>query len=287
MKTSQRCVLWLTLLIGCGIPQRVCAAPASQRIWILPLDVADGGDPNAIKAGQVVAELLAVYFSEAATVVEREHLERVLVEQKLDRDGLTSAGTRARLGRLLGATVIISGTTFERGDDLQVIVHATDVESSRVVASHEVRGRATAVRDSARELYRGLARELGKRLPELRPEQIDKAPVPNLFFLQALDDYYAGRYADALAGFLRASEEASLRERARLWVASCFVALEEYGHAYLELRRLALEPASGISPEALEGKLSRVRRELEPSVLELYDAMLGAEDKEPSPGAQR
>ena len=109
--------------------------------------------------------------------------------------------------------------------------------------------------------------------------------MPNFFFLQAIDDYYATRYADALAGFLRASEEESVRSRARLWVANSYLALDEYGHAYLELRRLATDPGTGIAPQALEGKLNRVRRELEPSVRELYDALLAAEAG--SPAARR
>ena len=60
---------------------------------------------------------------------------------------------------------------------------------------------------AGRAPHQALVQKLGEHLPALRPGQIDETPVPNLFFLEALDDYYAARYADALAPAIRIADE--------------------------------------------------------------------------------
>jgi TolB-like protein len=210
------------------------AAPAPQRIWILPFDQ-PRPDATLEYLKEALPALLAVAISrsEGHAIVDRRHLDQVLAEQSLTLDGLTSPDARHRIGRLLGATVIITGSFVQQGQDLLLTMRASDLETGIVTAAAEARGTAGRPGQLVGKLYRRLAGDLNRRLPELAPDRIDEAPLANLHFMKGLGFYYSARYSQALAEFMLAAGDAS-----RLWVANAYLAQQQYRHAYLELRRL-------------------------------------------------
>jgi hypothetical protein len=100
-----------------------------------------------------------------------------------------------------------------------------------------------------------LARDLGRRLPDLRADQIDEAPVSNLHFMRGLGYYYSARYNQALAEFLQATREKPLTDISRLWLANAYLAQQEYDHAYLELSRLRLGGSRNFREGEIEAKM--------------------------------
>ena len=86
------------------------------RIWILPFSHAGEDPEKAVTTGVAISEVLTVLVSQAtgADVVDRDHLDQVLAEHSLSRKGLLSPDVQLKIGRLLGATVLVSGSFMER-----------------------------------------------------------------------------------------------------------------------------------------------------------------------------
>lgn len=232
------------------------AGDRPPRIWILPFDNPEA-DASGAHLEEAIPALLAVAISQSDrhAVVDRQHLNQVLAEQSLTLEGLTAQHTRHKVGRLLGATVMIGGSFVKQGEELLITMRASDLETGVVTATAEARGPAGQLGRLVSELYRRLARDLGRRLPDLRADQIDEAPVSNLHFMRGLGYYYSARYNQALAEFLQATREKPLADISRLWLANAYLAQQEYDHAYLELSRLRLGGSRNFREGEIEAKM--------------------------------
>jgi len=224
----------LLILVTAMALNMAWAGHPPQRIWILPFE-----QPHAEASQDYLKEALpallavAISRSDEHAVVDRRHLDQVLAEQSLTLEGLTSPDARHRIGKLLGATAIITGSFVQQDQDLLITMRAADLETGIVTAAAEARGPAGRPGQLVNKLYRRLAGDLNRRLPDLAPDQIDETPLANLHFMKGLGFYYSARYSQALAEFTLATGDIS-----RLWMANAYLAQQQYSHAYLELRRL-------------------------------------------------
>ena len=239
------------------------AGDRPSRIWILPFDNPEA-DASVAHLEEAIPALLAVAMSRSDqhAVVDRRHLNQVLAEQSLTLEGLIAPNTRHEVGKLLGATVMISGSFVKHGQDLLITMRASDLESGMVTATAEARGPAGHVGRLVSELYRRLVRDLGRRLPDLRADQIDDVPLSNLHFMRGLGYYYSARYNQALAEFLQATREKPLADISRLWLANSYLAQAEYAHAYLELTRLTLGGSRNFRQGEIEAKMRACEKHL-------------------------
>lgn len=248
----------------------VWAGERPPRIWILPFD-----NPKAEVSLKYLEEALpallsvAISQSDQHAVVDRRHLNQVLAEQSLTLEGLTAQDARQEVGKLLGATVVITGSFVMQGQDLLIAVQASDVETARITAAAEARGPAGQPGRLVNELYRRLSRDLGRRLPDPGPDQIDDAPAANLHFMLGLGYYFSARYNQALAEFLQVAREERLTDNARLWLAKSYLASEQYGHAYLELSRLTIGGSRGVRQAEIDAGIRACERHLSAEELEI------------------
>jgi len=246
------------------------AGDRPTRIWILPFD-----NPSAMGSLEYLEEVLpalltvAMSQSEEDAVVDRQHVNQVLAEQSLTLKGLVAQDARHRVGKLLGATVMITGSFVRHGQDLLVTARASDVETAVVTATAEAHGSAGQLGRLVGEVYRQLARGLGGQLPDLRGDLIDEAPLSNLHFMRGLGYYFSARYNQALAEFLQAAQEEPLTDISRLWLANAYVAQEQYGHAYLELSRLTLGGSPNVRKAEIEAKKGACERHLSGEEVEI------------------
>jgi TolB-like protein len=219
------------------------------RIWILPFDNVRA-DRSVEYLKEALPGLLAVALSgsDRHVVVDRQHVNQVLAELSLTLEGLAAPRARREVGRLLGATVMIGGSFVTQGPDLLITVRASDVETGIVTATADGRGPAGQLGRLVSGLYRRLTRDASPRLPDLRADQIDEAPLANLHFMRGLGYYHSARYNQALAEFAQSAREASLTEVSRLWLANAYLAQGQFDDAYLELSRL--KPAGRDSRKA-------------------------------------
>ncbi len=263
--------------------QLAWAGDRPSRIWILPFD-----NPHADVSLEHLEEALpallaaAVSKSDQHAVVDRQHLNQVLAELSLTLEGLTAQNTMREVGRLLGATVMISGSFIRRGEDLVITMRASDVQTGIVTGTVEERGPAGQLGQLVRELYRRLARGLGSQLSDLHVDQIDEAPLSNLHFMRGLGYYYSAQYNQALVEFMQAAREEDLTDISRLWLANSYLARHEYAHAYLELTRLRLRGSRNFRSDEIEAKMRACKEHLSAEDVEIIRelAALQARSKE-------
>jgi TolB-like protein len=233
----------------------------AARVWVLPFVGVDAPGTHG-DLGEYIGGLLEVLLSHSRdlSVVDRQYLDRVLGEHDLALRWPSGDQETRRLGRMLGASVVISGSFGAHEDALLISAHAYDVDSGRLLGSASATGAPDDAAALVERIHGALVNDLGTALPAPLPHQVDLSPLANLHFLQGLSLYYAARYPQALAEFIDSAREPRLELVARLWMANCYLADAQYGHAYLELRRLQV--LSSFRLDEIERKLDLCRENL-------------------------
>jgi curli biogenesis system outer membrane secretion channel CsgG len=143
-------------------PGHLVAAPA---IAVAVLDFDARGAPALGPNGGVMAgELLAAALSarDGVHLVERTALRRALEEQTLGLAGVVDPATAARVRRLVGAQVLVTGRVFSVGNRLVVSARAVGTETGHVEAV-VAEGRPG---DDLRALSGGVAEKIARLLSE-------------------------------------------------------------------------------------------------------------------------
>jgi len=71
-------------------------------------------------------------------LVEREHLESILQEQKLSAQALTDRATAVRIGKLIAAQSIVTGNLIRSQKGIEIIGRIIDTETSEILATEDV-----------------------------------------------------------------------------------------------------------------------------------------------------
>ena len=198
----------------------VVASAAAQTdnrptVAVLPFVNSAIGASNAELAplSKGIADLLIVDMAQnpAIRVVERENIARLLEEQNLARDGRVDDATAARIGKLLGARHMVTGSFItDRSGVMVLTLKSIDTETSRIEWTHMERDQtdnflALVAKASA-------AANRGLRLPELTPaarqtsqartERQARVPFQAvMMYSRAISAQDAGNKAEALTLF--------------------------------------------------------------------------------------
>lgn len=242
--------VWLLALLLLAIgPATRAAAPATapsppgrpslqEKTAVAPLAFV-AADPQARYAplADAIGDMLASRLSRVhrLALVERRAIARVLAEQKLSL-ALTSA-EQVRVGRLVGATLVMTGSVTAVGERLRIVAHLTEVETSRVAQSAQVETEPARISEAIEELAGSLARDLRLELPRLQPGEVDAAPDANLHYMRALSLRLAGMPDEAIAQFMAALALDPRHAPARYWNAVTYFDQGEREHARIELER--------------------------------------------------
>lgn len=169
------------------------AAPAQQHpanppaagqdvrptIAILDFDIGatigqDPDDYQALRRGLAGMTISALAVNPGVRVVERAQLQAIIQEQHLARDSAVDQSTALRLGRLLNARYMVTGTLYDVRGNFRIDARLFDVETSQILQTRRVSGRL----DNVFELVDQLATQLmtAANLPPL--ERRADAPPP-------------------------------------------------------------------------------------------------------------
>ncbi len=88
--------------------------------------------------GRFIAEEMSgnlTQQSKGFDVLDRNHIKRILEEQKLSMSGLVDPRTIKKVGKLAGTDIIITGTITPFGDSIRVACKAIDTETGKVIGS--------------------------------------------------------------------------------------------------------------------------------------------------------
>ena len=134
-------------LISTILVQPAAAEFKKTKIAVLDFQL-QGGKHDSADMGKIVAEWLitALVKEGRFDVIERRLLEKVLQEQKIGVSGVVDESSASKLGRVLGAKIVITGTVLEFQNVLEVNARILEVESSSIIAAENVKSTSGAAR---------------------------------------------------------------------------------------------------------------------------------------------
>jgi hypothetical protein len=114
----------------------------------------------------VQEELIRELQSRGYTIVERRLLDKVLAEVKLGSSELADADTQIKLGKLLAARMMVSGTLTTQGSTVAAAVRAIDTETSQLAM---VRSERSVGAPNPTQLASTIAQALAKTVQDKYP----------------------------------------------------------------------------------------------------------------------
>ena len=104
----------------------------------------------------------------AARVVDRDNIAALLGEQDLGKDGRVDAATAAKVGKLVGARYMVTGTFVDMYGHFRTDARIIDVETGEILKTVKSEGK----REDLFKLIQGLSEKLmaETKLPPLSPE---------------------------------------------------------------------------------------------------------------------
>lgn len=199
-----------------------------------------------------VSELLQVYLARnEVKVVERERFLEIMKEQALGPQGFSDPATAVRIGALLGANKVITGSANLVNGELVIIAHILDVQTARIQASKKVMGKPESLSDLSLNLASQLAQALNVNYVPDTAGDLEKHPNGSLYFLKGLGFFNAGNYDHALAAFMLCGDVEPDHPACHYWTGLCYFRLGEFEHALIELSRFLKDnPQSDKAAEA-------------------------------------
>ncbi|GAG28703.1 unnamed protein product, partial [marine sediment metagenome] len=135
-------------------------------------------DEQLRQSAGLLADLLATDIEQSLSMklVEREKLENILAEKKLQFAGLAERNQAILAARLLGADHLLTGSLVRAGTTFLADVQLLDVATGAIVATASADTTAEKLLETHRDLARALSRRVGpglQRLSRLGPSPAD------------------------------------------------------------------------------------------------------------------
>lgn len=218
------------LALAAATPALAQQAAQDTRPGMAVLPFENGGsfgrdreDFDALRGGIAAVLIEELAQNPAVRVVDRAVINNLITEQNLARDGRVDAATAARVGKLVGARYMVTGSFIDAYGDFRVTARIIDVETGEIV---KVVSNDESMRDRRQmfKIFQNVSTKLmaGVNLPAL-PRQVAQAAerrnVPTdalTFYSRALlyedrgdkpkaAEYYR-RATDAFPGYAAAEE---------------------------------------------------------------------------------
>lgn len=196
----------------------VCAnetGPDTRTIAIMEFDNFSMGeyknDLGDLSKG--LADFFEYDFSKftGVKIVERDKLDYLLREVELSAEGKIDPATAVRVGKMLGAQMMVFGSITQLdGKNARMVVRVVDVETSEIITSADREGKPNfvemekeLVKDIAGKLDLALSKEAGAAIEESATSDMDAARLYSLG-LKYMDEY---QYEKAYDYFRKAYEK--------------------------------------------------------------------------------
>ena len=126
------------------------------------------GDKKLTQWGKEYAELLTLKLSsdDRFRLVERKEINKILEEVELNRSGYVDTKNAIKIGRILGAQVMVLGILLEINSNLRVDIHLVKPESGKILKADVIEG----TRDNLKNMEKELTCIISKALIEVNRE---------------------------------------------------------------------------------------------------------------------
>ena len=180
------------------------------------------GEAALVPLQKGLTDMLIVDLSKVKNLrlVEQVRLQQLLEEMNLSANRLDEPKTTVRIGRLLGATSIITGAFAGlAGDRLRLDAVFLDVKTGKIAGSHYVAGELSKFFALEKQLVFAILEEMGVELTEGEQSSIQNIPTESLVaflaYSRGLDYSDRGYYDEAAKYFQQAVIEDPHFEAAR------------------------------------------------------------------------
>lgn len=167
------------------------------------------------------------------TVVERARLAEIREEIALGSSGAVDPATAAEVGRLSGASHLVTGTTAVVGDEMRIDARLFDTATGEVVLARAVQGEREAFFELEKELASALLVAVEVDLAPRERAELSRIHTADW---EAFSDFSSGirlfdqeRYDEAVAALQRATDRDDRFELARLTLEDYEEIISEMG----------------------------------------------------------
>jgi TolB-like protein len=191
-------------------------------------------------AEMVLTDLVA---SNQVDVVERERLDAVVAEQRLQRKGGFDTATVVRLGKLVGASHAVVGSFQLEGTTLRLEVRVVEVVGGKVTAAAKVTGPRDSLFSLQEQLVARLLTDLSLKTGKVTVTSVGTADTL-LDYSKALDAYDRGDFTQAasqISEVLQRAPQFELGQDFRLSVMKRLAAAGDARASGRTQQRLALQ----------------------------------------------
>jgi len=223
----------LCLLALCALGAAAEAADPPPTVAVLYFDyTGKTQELEVLRKGLAQMLISDLSGSDAIRVVERDRLEEILGELKLQGSGKVDAQSAVKMGKLLGAKYLVLGGYFDLQGALRVDARIVDVETGRVLKSFGTNGKPGDFLPVEQQVAADLGKWFGSSLPApaapppSTPKKQPKSPT-------ALKTKTAVKYAEALSQI-----DSGDKEKAKETLARVIKEQPDFALASLDLDRL-------------------------------------------------
>jgi len=174
------------LVVGAGgaSAQQAAATPAAAEqqdtrptIAMLDFDVGAAigrpqDDYQALRRGLAAMTISELAVNPAVRVVERTQIQQILQEQDLAKSDRVDQSAALRVGKLLNARYMVTGTMYDVRGDFRIDARLFDVETSQIIKTERVRGKLDDVFDLVQRLAADLMHDAN--LPPLERHVVEE-----------------------------------------------------------------------------------------------------------------
>ena len=177
----------------------------AKRLAIIYFDNS-GGEPSMDKLKKGLADMLITDLSNVRMldIVERDKLEAILKEQKLSNSKDFDPNTAAKVGKLLGAQIILTGGYFDMMGSLRIDARFIDVQTGKILKSDGVDGATSSFFKIQKQLAWKIINNMDVKISDKEKKELESKEKSKALSFEdlnqystALELYDKGKKADA------------------------------------------------------------------------------------------
>jgi TolB-like protein len=162
----------------------------AKRVAILYFDNS-GGEASMDKLKKGLADMMITDLSNIRmlNIVERDKLESILKEQKLNKSKEFDPSTASKVGKLLGAQIILTGGYFEMMGALRIDARFIDVETGKILKSDGVDGQTSSFFKIQKQLSWKIIKNMDTKISDEERKELENSEKTKALSMDDMTKY--------------------------------------------------------------------------------------------------
>ena len=162
----------------------------AKRLAIIYFDNS-GGDASLDKLKKGLADMMITDLSNInmLNIVERDKLESILKEQKLNNSKAFDPNMASKIGKLLGAQIILTGGYFEMMGSLRIDARFIDVETGKIIKSDGVDGQVASFFKMQKQLSWKIIKNMDTKITDEEKKELSVVENSKALTFNDLNEY--------------------------------------------------------------------------------------------------